>query len=370
MKITFIDQYSYLGGGQIILVTLIKSLGDKHKINIIFPRGGNLEKKIKKLKNNNIEFFNINENDFKYRKNNFFSILKVLKNNFLILFKYFDQIKSSDFLYCNGPRLFIFCAIASIFLKKKSNYHIHTKYNFYESLLISFISKFKSTNKIIFCSKYIFNNFNKNLISLNNMKISIIENGLSEEFYNEKYKNRFVLNNHPGLLKFAILGSLKPEKGQDIVFPLAKRFPEIDFYLIGKESKENREWIDSIKSQKSSNIFFQSELIDIKEFIDKNHINIFLVPSKWDEPFGLVAIEGMSLSCITIVSNKGGLVEIAKKTGALIYTKEIELIEKINNLKSIGEKKLAEISKNQFLKTKHFYSYKKFSEEIRKNIIN
>ena len=49
--------------------------------------------------------------------------------------------------------------------------------------------------------------------------------------------------------------------------------------------------------------------------------------------------------------------------------KEIELIEKIKNLNSIGEKKLAEISKNQFLRTKHFYSHKKFSEELRKNII-
>ena len=172
------------------------------------------------------------------------------------------------------------------------------------------------------------------------------------------------------LLKFAIVGSLKPEKGQDIVIPLAKKFPEIDFYLVGKESSDNNEWIDSIKSQKSSNIFFQNELINIKEFIDKNNINIFLVPSKWNEPFGLVAIEGMSLSCITIVSNKGGLTDIAKNTGALIYSKEIELIEIMNYLESIGQNKLAEISNNQFLRTKYYYSYKKFSEEIRRNIID
>ena len=370
MKITFIDQYSYLGGGQVILITLMKSLGDKHKINIIFPRGGNLEKKIKKLKFKNIKLFNVNENDFKYSKNNFFSILKVFKNNFLTFFRYFDLIKSSDFIYCNAPRLFIFCAFASVFLNKKCNYHIHTKYNFYESILISFISRFKYTNKIIFCSKYTFDNFRKNLIPLNQKKISIIENGLSEDFDNEKYINRFVFNKEKVLLKFAIVGSLKPEKGQDIVIPLAKKFPEIDFYLVGKESSDNNEWIDSIKSQKSSNIFFQTELINIKEFIDKNNINIFLVPSKWNEPFGLVAIEGMSLSCITIVSNKGGLTDIAKNTGALIYSKEIELIEIMNYLESIGQNKLAEISNNQFLRTKYYYSYKKFSEEIRRNIID
>ncbi len=235
--------------------------------------------------------------------------------------------------------------------------------------MISLISRFKSTNKVIFCSKYVFNNFNKNLIPLNKKKISIVENSLSEDFYNQKYKNRFVINNQKSLLKLAIIGTLKPEKGQDIVPALAKKFHEIDFYLIGKDSKDNQVWLDKLKNQKSSNIFFQTELIDIKEFIDRNHINVFLVPSKWDEPFGLVAIEGMSLSCITIVSNRGGLKDIAKNTGAFIYSTEIELIDIINNLDSTEQKQLAEISINQFLRTKHYYSFKKFSEEIRRNLV-
>ena len=45
MNITFLDQYSFLGGGQTILISLIKSLDKASKINIIFPKGGNLEKK-------------------------------------------------------------------------------------------------------------------------------------------------------------------------------------------------------------------------------------------------------------------------------------------------------------------------------------
>ena len=51
MTITFFDQNSYLGGGQIILISLVNSLKNKTKINIIFPMGGNLEKKIKSIKN-------------------------------------------------------------------------------------------------------------------------------------------------------------------------------------------------------------------------------------------------------------------------------------------------------------------------------
>ncbi|MDC3089406.1 glycosyltransferase family 4 protein [Prochlorococcus sp. AH-716-N03] len=368
MQVTFLDQYSYLGGGQIILISLIKSLKKTNNINVIFPKGGSLEKKIKNLENENICLYGINENDFKYEKKNILSTLRLIKNNFSVFGKYFHVIKSSDLIYCNAPRLFLICVVASIFLNKKINYHIHSKYNLVESILISFISQLKYTNKVIFCSNFVFKNFKKNILPLNLKKISIIENGLSEEFDIEKFKNRFNHGKYKGFLKFAIIGSLKPEKGQDIVLSLGKSFPNIEFYIVGRESLENKEWIAYLKNKSNSNIFFQNEIIDIKKFIGDNFINIFLVPSKWDEPFGLVAIEGMSLSCITIVSNKGGLIDIAKKTGAFIYSNENELNKIIRYLYSCDKKKLIEIAQNQFISTKKIYSFRNFSNKI-KNII-
>lgn len=368
MRITFLDQYSFLGGGQIILISLIKSLDKASKIHIIFPKGGNLEKKIINIQDKDIKCHNINENDFKYDRRNYFTILNIFKNNIFSFIRYFDIIRSTDLIYCNGPRLFIFAILASTLLKKKCNYYIHSKYTFFESILVFFISRLKYTNKIIFCSNYLFSNFRNNIFSLNERKISIIDNGLSEEFDRVKFKNRFLFSKYKGLLRFAIVGTLKPEKGQDVVLLLSKRFPKIEFFLIGKESKKNKKWIDSIKSQKSANIFFQRELLNIRKFVNKNMINIFLVPSEWEEPFGLVAIEGMSLSCITIVKKRGGLIDIAKNTGALVYSNEIELIEIIENLNFKSHKELVELSNNQYLKTKRFYSFKNFSNEIRKTI--
>ena len=368
MIVTFLDQYSYLGGGQIILISLIKSLEKNNKINVIFPRGGSLEKKIKNLQNKNIFLYGINENEFKYEKKSLLSSLILIKNNFFVFVKYFHLLKSSDLIYCNAPRLFLICVLASIFLNKKINYHIHSRYNLIESILISFISQLKNTNKVIFCSEFVFNNFKNNLLPLNLKKISIIENGLSEEFDIEKFKNRFKNGKYEGLFKFAIIGSLKPEKGQDIVLSLGKMFPNIDFYIIGKDSSNSKKWITNLKNQSTSNIFFQNEIMDVKKFINNNLINIFLVPSKWEEPFGLVAIEGMSLSCITIVSNKGGLIDIAKKTGAFIYSNENQLNKIIRYLYSCDQNKLIEIAKNQFISTKKLYSYGNFSKKIKKTI--
>jgi len=77
----------------------------------------------------------------------------------------------------------------------------------------------------------------------------------------------------------------------------------------------------------------------------------------------------MSLSCITIVSNKGGLIDISKKTGALIYSDQKQLIDIISNLNSYEQSKLFNISKKQFLNTKYFYSYNKFQEKLRNTIL-
>ena len=46
-----------------------------------------------------------------------------------------------------------------------------------------------------------------------------------------------------------------------------------------------------------------------------NDHNFIIVPSLWEEPFGIVALEGMACGCIPIVSDGGGLPEAVGKAG-------------------------------------------------------
>ncbi|WP_017260226.1 glycosyltransferase family 4 protein [Pedobacter arcticus] len=59
----------------------------------------------------------------------------------------------------------------------------------------------------------------------------------------------------------------------------------------------------------SSQVKFLGKIIGIELSEKINEYKTMVVPSKWKEPFGLVALEGMACGCRLVVSKHGGLVE-------------------------------------------------------------
>ena len=89
-------------------------------------------------------------------------------------------------------------------------------------------------------------------------------------------------------------------------------------------------------------------------FINSDKLNkimqrasIIVIPSIWQEPFGLVAAEAMSNGIAIIASNSGGLKEIVKKNGILIkdinkykISSSLELLMKDQKLLKDYQKKI------------------------------
>ena len=65
-------------------------------------------------------------------------------------------------------------------------------------------------------------------------------------------------------------------------------------------------------------ILFLGPVSDSIGFLDA--LDVLVVPSQWEEPFGLVAIEGMARSLPVVATKSGGLVEIIddRATGLLV----------------------------------------------------
>jgi glycogen synthase len=55
-----------------------------------------------------------------------------------------------------------------------------------------------------------------------------------------------------------------------------------------------------------------------------NRHRVLVVPSRWEEPFGLVALEGMACGCLVVASQTGGLGEAVGPGGAMVPNGNIE----------------------------------------------
>ena len=109
---------------------------------------------------------------------------------------------------------------------------------------------------------------------------------------------------------FGYIGRLSPEKGLDILFDNFVRF-EPDLYKLVIAGATKDEFItayperESILNQRNDIVFIGT--VDNTKFYEK--VDCVIVPSKYNEPFGRVAMEAIFMGKPVIVSNSGGLPE-------------------------------------------------------------
>ena len=126
------------------------------------------------------------------------------------------------------------------------------------------------------------------------------------------------------------VGRLVLEKGVDLyidaVSAAAKIFADWDFGLIGSyrlgyNDNTNSYACKAIKKFKK--IGNQAKFYGFKDhdFVQQKmkDASIIIIPSLWDEPFGLVAAEAMSNGIAIIASHVGGIPEIIEKNGVLVH---------------------------------------------------
>ena len=189
----------------------------------------------------------------------------------------------------------------------------------------------------VFCvSEYIKQQFIKG-ISTEKQKVHVLHNGVNRKITRFPKKKKDIL----------FVGRLVPEKGIDlyveVVKSIAPNYPDWNFGVIGslKLGDQNRtNFFGKKVVEKFKNIGSQATYYGFKDysFVEEKMktASIIVIPSLWEEPFGLVAAEAMSNGICIIASKVGGIPEIIRDNGVLIeninFQKlEKSLIELINN---------------------------------------
>ena len=175
---------------------------------------------------------------------------------------------------------------------------------------------------------------------------------------------------------FVFLGRLVSDKGVDLAIEAFNKFLGANgnnsnqqslLTIIGEGDK--REALESqVKAYGiEDRVFFTGGIRGEALVNQLNQHRYILVPSLWNEPFGIVALEGMACGCIPIVSNGGGLPDAVGKAGLIYERGNVEslvacmvLLKKNRAL----EKQLRDASKAHLLEYQSTTVGRKYLNEI------
>jgi len=158
-------------------------------------------------------------------------------------------------------------------------------------------------------------------------------NGLNQDF-----KNLFILPNgiqrridkQPKKKKqIMFIGRLVPEKGchlfVEAISEIVKNFPEWQFNIIGTPKAGENKINLSYAKNLINNFMSLGKNVEYFGFISNDNVikkleevSILVVPSIWQEPFALTALEGICSGAAVIASKVGGMSEMLESTGFLI----------------------------------------------------
>lgn len=191
----------------------------------------------------------------------------------------------------------------------------------------------------IFLSKYIKNCFYSGLENKYIKKSSDIIYPGVKKINKIKNKKKIIL----------FTGKLNEAKGYDLFIKAADnikkdlRFKQWKFLSFGSEKRRT---INKTSNVKEKGVCSNNTVLNLYKLA-----SIAIAPSKWDEPLGRLPIEAGANGCITISSDKGGLIE-SNKNGIII--KNIDENKITNILKKLCLDKNLTYKQNKLLKKFNF----------------
>jgi glycosyltransferase involved in cell wall biosynthesis len=359
-KILIIDHTNNFGGGQRVLINLINSLCEKYAITVLIPTGGKLIGKLQRAISNNIVIMTYNS--FASEDKNISKLIYLIMDNISVLIfiiKNYNIINEYNIIYINGSRVMLPFLILKMIIKYKLFFHIHLNYNKIAMNFLAILNKLHAIDKLIFCSNFTLKKFKDSSIIKNLPNTFLLNNSLDSQKGKIKFRDIF-WSSQIKIWNIAVIGNIIHEKGQDTIIELAELVDNINIYFIGKS--DNSDYLIKLKnkSKSKSNIFFIGETDDINAIINDLSISISIIPSRWEEPFGLVAIESMANSCITFSTQRGGLVDIINSTSMIPFNSVYDLSMKIKNLQLKTIDDLKEIAHYQFINVNKNYTLENF----------
>lgn len=360
-KILFFCGASYVFGKEIVTLNLLKELKKNGVIVHCIVSGWNNGDFIQRLSKAGISFNEVKLGFFYLRKP-LWTLDSIVHYPAALskIRKILHEFKP-DILYFYSERTMV--SVYPLISRRKVILHIHEPIA--NSKLNNFIIRKFSGNKITYvvCSNFILSKLSS-LLNLQKEDVHVIYSAI-------EIKERVpALKNNGAVVHVGVVGQLRHHKGQDILLRALGKLKDYNFkcsvYGSGEETYEGELKALAKELGILERVCFKGFEKDIEQIYQD--LDIVVVPSRFEEPFGLVAIEPAQWKIPVIVSNKGGLPEVVldKTTGLVFESGNVDdLAEKILFLYK-DEKLRNELGSNAIIRVKKLFSSKVMGDSFLK----
>ncbi|MFH1444184.1 MAG: glycosyltransferase family 4 protein [Candidatus Peregrinibacteria bacterium] len=305
----FVDQYGQIGGGQRILLDLVEAANTRGwQVHVLCPVGP-LEEAVRHAGG---EPHPLTLPSMRDGPKSVFAFLRGWQASRRIAKEYASLAQGCDLIVVNGPRTLAIARAWVRTLKKPTLLYLHKRYGRAEMMLVRFFLSLPRTAAVAVSALVV-----QPLRDLSN--VHLIHNWVSVAFLEEPVsadqlrQTLGITDTHPIIL---VPGRFSPLKGQLLVLEASKLLSDIPCHFVfsgaplfeGQGRKVAKE-LTAQAAQQPDRI----HVIDWQEGMPALYdgADIVVVPSVWEEPFGLTAVEAMARSRPLIVTDRGTLPEIA-----------------------------------------------------------
>ena len=190
-----------------------------------------------------------------------------------------------------------------------------------------------AADKIAFCSEYIRNNVHKTFPSIDPKKTFVIFNGTEVI-----QKDARILSKSPTLI---FVGRIVPQKGLHILLDaiqvVFEKYPNASLRIVGGVnfgSSEEKDYIRLLKQRSQvwgERVFWVGTVTHDQIMLEFQQADLFVCPSIWNEPLGMVNAEAMACGLPIVAFAKGGIPEIVGDAGILVEETTHEALAKAIN---------------------------------------
>jgi glycogen synthase len=155
---------------------------------------------------------------------------------------------------------------------------------------------------------------------------AIIPNSYREDIFYE-------IPEIPRNQEFVFLGRLVSDKGVDLLLQALAQLklkgltPRLTIVGSGVDEFKLRQLVQDLNLSKQVTFAGVKRDRELTELLNAHQIMV--VPSLWDEPFGIVALEGIACGCVVVGSQGGGLKDAIGSCGVTFPNGDVEQLKQI-----------------------------------------